>query len=821
MPSGTAGGRPAGGGRRLELRGDELRRTLDPSSLPFATTAELKPLVGTIGQPRALDAIEFGLGMTTHGFNIFLAGAPGSGRRTTALDYLRSAAATLPVPDDWVYVHDFAVPDRPRAIRLPPGGGARFAADIEELVATARREIPRAFESDDYDRRRRETLVEANNRREALEAELVQFAAERDFALQVGPTGIASIPLVDGKPITREEYAQLDDARREKIAQAGAEIEERTASYARRLHQSAKEAAQRVQELEREVALYATGPLFHELEERYADLPDVLAHLDGVKREMLLHLNDFRGESEPSPAAAAMLGGQRPSFERFGVNVLVDNSGDGGAPVVTEGNPNYHNLLGRIQYRATLGAMVTDFHEIKPGAIHRASGGFLVLDVLDVLRHPFAWEGLKRTLRSSEARIENLAEEFAGVPSATLRPEPIPVSMKVVLIGTPAVYRQLRELDDDFGELFKVKAEFSPELDWNRRHQRNYAAFVSRLVRENDLLHFDRGAVARLIEHGGRLRESKQRLSARMMDISDVVAEASYWAQRHGRTLVGADDVEHAIAKRDYRSNLLEERVHELIDNGTLVIETRGRRVGQLNGLAVLDIGDYAFGRPTRVSARVSIGRGSIASIEREIELSGPIHSKGFLILSGYLAATYAQEAPLALSASLTFEQSYDEIDGDSASAAELVALLSALAEAPLEQGIAMTGSVDQHGHIQAIGGVNHKIEGFFATCKARGLTGNQGVIIPTSNVRNLMLGREIVDAVAQGRFHVWAIRTIDEALALLSGEQPGRRRRDGSYTPGSVHARVQARLATYLEHLRAELGKEEEEEKESTTATA
>ncbi|MGZ8688379.1 MAG: Lon protease family protein, partial [Gaiellaceae bacterium] len=579
---------------------------------------------------------------------------------------------------------------------------------------------------------------------------------------------------------------------------------------ARTLHQSAKAAAEKVQQLEREVALFATGPLFRDLEERYAALPEVLAYLDAVKREMIARLDDFRGEAEQQPAMLVAFGAPRQSFDRFGVNVFVDNSSNGGAPVVVERNPTYYNLLGRIQYRATLGAMITDFHEIKPGAVHRASGGFLVLDILDVLRHPFAWEGLKRTLRSSEARIENLAEEFAGMPSATLRPEAIPVAVKVVLIGSPTVYRLLQDLDEDFRELFKVKAEFSPELDWNRKHHLNYAAFVSRWVRENDLLHFDRAAVARLIEHGARLRESKHRLSARMMDISDVVSEASFWAHRHGRTLVGADDVEHAIQKREYRSNLLEERIRELIDDGTLVIDTRGKRVGQLNGLAILDLGDHAFGRPTRVSARVAIGRGSIASIEREIELSGPIHSKGFLILSGYLAATYAQDAPLALSASVTFEQSYDEIEGDSASAAELVALLSALAELPLDQGIAMTGSVDQHGQVQAVGGVNRKIEGFYATCKAHGLTGSQGVVVPASNVPNLMLETEVVEAVRQGRFHIWAVRTIDEALGLLTGTRPGRRHKDGSFTPDTVHGRVQARLAAYGERMRAERTDEE-----------
>ena len=799
----NASSRRPGGRRRLELRPDELRRRLDPSQLPFETTAEVEPLVGTVGQPRALDAIEFGLGVETHGFNLFVAGAPGTGRRTTALDYIRSRAAALPVPDDWVYVHNFAAVDRARALRLPAGRGASFAADMDEFVATAHREIPRAFESEDYDRRRREAVAEASGRQEELQEELTAYAAERGFALQIGLTGIASIPLIKGKPITREEYARLDDAERARIAAAGAEIEERTAGYARKLHQAAKDAAQKVQELEKEVALFAMGPLLREFEERYADLPEVTGHLDAVKQEMIDHLDDFRGEPETAPMLAAF--GQRPTFDRFAVNVLVDNSTNGGAPVIVEGNPTYYNLLGRVQYRATLGAMITDFREIRPGALHRAGGGFLVLDVLDVIRHPFAWDGLKRALRSGEVRIENLAEEFAGMPSATLRPEPIPVSVKVVLIGSLSVYRILQEFDDEFRELFKVKAEFSPELDWTRRHQLNYAAFVSRWVRENDLLHFDRSAVAALIEYGARLRENRDKLSARLMDISDVVSEASFWARRRGRTVAQADDVERAIRKREYRSDLLEERIQELIAEGTLVIGTRGTRVGELNGLAVVSLGDHAFGRPTRVSARVAIGRGSIASVEREIELSGPIHSKGFLILTGYLAATYAQDVPLALSASLTFEQSYDEIEGDSASAAELVALLSALAELPLDQGIAMTGAVDQHGRVLAVGGVNHKIEGFYATCKAQGLTGSQGVVVPAANVRNLMLEPDVVQAVRKGQFHVWAVRTVDEALTLLSGTRAGRRRKDGSFAPGTVHGRVEARLVAYAERMRRE----------------
>jgi lon-related putative ATP-dependent protease len=517
---------------------------------------------------------------------------------------------------------------------------------------------------------------------------------------------------------------------------------------------------------------------------------------------LLAHLGDFRdgGETE-LPFVVAM----RPrDHTRFRVNVFVDRGGTQGAPVVVERNPTYYNLLGRIEYRTMFGAMVTDFREIRPGALHRTNGGFLVVEALDVLRHPFAWEALKRALLASETQIENLGEEFSAVPSASLRPEPIPLRVKVILLGSPTLYQLLYQLDEDFRELFKVKVDFAPELDWTARNERHYAAFVSRLVREHGLRHFDRGAVARVVEYGARLRESQHKLSTRLLEVSDIVSEASFWAERLGHPLVEAADAELAVRKKEYRSNLLEERIQELIRERTIVISTDGWAVGQLNGISILDLGDYAFGRPCRVSARVALGRGRLQSIEREIELSGPIHSKGFMILSGYLASTYAQQWPLALSASLTFEQSYDEIEGDSASSTELYALLSALSDLPLDQGIAVTGSVDQNGNVQAVGGVNRKIEGFYATCKAKALTGRQGVVIPVANVHNLMLDEEVVAAVREGRFHVWAIRTIDEGIELLTGRPAGRRRANGSYPTGSVHALVAARLAGYARQLHA-----------------
>lgn len=786
---------------RCELRPEKLRRTLDPGRLRFASTADVEPLVGTIGQPRALDALEYGLAVQTRGFNLFVSGPPGSGRLATVLDYLGALARTKPAPSDWIYVYDFDDPDRPNAIGMPAGRGAEFARAMDEFVEAARREIPRAFDSEEYDRRQREIVAEIARQRQSEEDELTRFAAERMIALKTTLVGVASVPLVDGKPITREHFEQLPEEQRAAITETSAEVEERAASYIHQVHQLQKEATRRVQDLEREVARFATEPLFRELEERYGDLPEVLAYLEDVRAAVLRDVSDFRESDE---SASALMRAFRPAdFAQYRVNVLVDHKAAEGAPIVVERNPTYYNLLGRIEYRASFGAMTTDFHEIKAGSLHRANSGFLVLDALDVLRHPFAWEALKRSLRSGEIRLEGLGEEFSTVPLATLRPEPISLDVKVVLLGSPALYHLLFQLDEDFRELFKVKADFSPELDWSAEHHRNYAAFVSRWVRENDLRHFDRGAVARLIEHGARLRENQRKLSARLIEISDLVSEASFWAEKEGHRLVEAADVDLAIRKREFRSNLLEERVRELIEDGTIVIATDGERVGQVNGIAILDLGDYAFARPSRVSARVSLGRGGIESIEREIELSGPVHSKGFMILSGYLAGTYAQDCPLAVSATLTFEQSYDEIEGDSASSTELYALLSALSDLPLAQGVAVTGSVDQHGNVQAVGGVTRKIEGFYATCKARGLTGQQGVVIPAANVGSLMLDQEVVDAVRDGMFHVWAVKTIDEGIELLTGRRAGRRRADGTYPPDSVHGLVAARLEAYAERLR------------------
>jgi predicted ATP-dependent protease len=790
---------------QLAVQLEDLRRRLDPATLPFQTTAEVAPVKTTIGQPRAAEAIAFALEVGARGFHLYAAGSPGTGRESTVLGAVRSFAATRPTPPDWVYVHNFAEPDRPRAFQLPADQGRRLAKAMTLFVEAAQQEIPRAFESEDYARRREQSLAEVGTRRAKLIADLRAFAQERDFGLEMKPTGIASIPLLNGQPMPPQAFEQLPPETKAELEQRGAQVQAEVGAFVRQMRQIEKEAQERVTALDREVALVAAGPLIAELCEEYRDQPDVLTFIGQIETDLPEHLHDFWPAAEAGQADGAAAGREfqrQERLARYEVNVLIDNSGVTGAPVVVERNPTYYNLIGRLDYRAVMGTMVTDFRLIKPGALHRANGGFLVLHALDVMLNPFAWDGLKRALASGEVRIENPGEQGAPLPTARPRPGPIPLDLKVILIGPAGLYQTLHQVDVDFPELFGVKAEFAPDMDWSEENLASYSAFLSRLVHDRGLLHFDRAAVARVVEHGARLRDHQRKLTAQFLDVAKLAVEASHWAGKAGHDVVLAEDVDEAIVQQERRRNLAEERTREVIVDGTVMIDTEGARVAQVNGLSVLDVGDYSFGRPSRVTARVSVGRGTVQSIEREIELSGPIHSKGFLILTGYLQAQYAQDWPLSLGATITFEQSYGGIDGDSASTTELYALLSALSGLPLNQGIAVTGAVNQHGEVQAVGGVTRKIEGFYDVCRERGLTGGQGVIVPTANVKNLMLKDEIVEAVRAGRFHVWATSHIDEGIELLMERVAGERAADGTFPEGTVHRLVQDRLREYAEHV-------------------
>src|SRR5262245_32799392 len=794
---------------RLAVKPEDLRRRLDPATLPFQTTAEVSAVETTIGQPRAAEAIAFALEVGARGFHLYVAGSPGTGRESTALTAVRSFAATRPTPPDWVYVHNFTEPDRPRSFSMPAGKGLLLAKAMTSFLEAAQRDIPRAFESEDYARRREQLQTAVGARRAKLIADVQGLARERGFALEMTPAGIASIPLQNGQPMQPQDFEQLPPETKAEIEERSKHVQAEIGASLREMRQIEKEVQERATALDREVALYAVRPLLAELREDYDELPDVLAFVDQIEADLPEHLQDFLATPEtasagqPDAASAARDMQRQERLSRYGINVLIDNSGTDGAPVVVERNPTYYNLVGRQDYRSVMGTVVTDFRQIKPGALHRANGGFLILHALDVMPSPFAWDGLKRALVAGEVRIENPGEQVAPLPTARPQPEPIPLHVKVILIGPTALYQTLHYVDVDFPELFGVKADFASDIDWNEENLASYSAFLSRMVHDRGLRHFDRSAVARVAEHGARLRDHQRKLTARFLDVARLAAEASHWAGKAGHEVVLAEDVDAAIAKQERRRNLAEEQTREMILDGTVLIDTEGARVAQVNGLSVLDVGDYQFGRPSRVTARVSAGRGTVQSIEREIELSGPIHSKGFLILTGYMQAHYAQDWPLSLAATITFEQSYGGIDGDSASTTELYALLSALSGLPLNQGIAVTGAVNQHGEVQAVGGVTRKIEAFYDVCRERGLTGRQGVIVPTANVKNLMLKEDIVEAVRAGRFHVWAVSHIDEGIELLMDCVAGERAADGRFPEGTVHRLVQDRLREYAEQVR------------------
>ena len=785
---------------------EELYRRCDPDRLGFETTAEVAPIDGTVGQDRALHSLEFGLEIDADGYNLFVAGPPGVGRNSTLRAIVRRVAAARPHPPSWCYVFDFKNTRQPSVMSLPEERGHTLALHMDVFVEAARREIPRNFESDAYTQRREELGRELQQQREGAFSEAEREARERGFTINVTPMGVATVPSKeDGQPMTREEFTALPEEKRNELQARGEALQpliSQALSQARRLE---KEAQAALEQLDKTVALNAITPLLNDLRQEYLDVPKAIEYLDQVQDDVVQNLAIFRPSEQESAPPAFMRPPIEEFFARYKVNVIVSHAEDEqGAPVIIEHNPTYYNLFGRVDYRSQLGAVSTDHTMIKAGAIHRANGGYLVLQALDVLTTPLVWETMKRTIRCKEARIENLGEQYSAIPVATLNPQPIPLDVKVVLVGSPLVYYALHQADEDVRKLFRVKADFSVDMERSDECLQLYAGFISSRVREEGLRPFHKTAVARIVEHGSRLVEHQRKLSTRFIDIGDLLTESDFWASKAGSGAVTAEHVEQAIEEKIYRSNLIEERMQAMIDEGTILIDAADAVVGQVNGISVLSLGDYSFGRPVRITARVSPGRGQVVSIEREIRLSGRLHNKGFAILSGYLYGKYAKRQPLALAATIGFEQTYDEIEGDSASAAELYALLSAIGELPIKQGIAVTGSVNQQGEMQAIGGVNEKIEGFYAVCKAKGLTGEQGVVIPRSNVKHLMLRKEVVGAVREGRFHVWAVDQVEQGIEVLMGLPAGEADSRGRYSAGTINRIVTDRLAQMARRLEA-----------------
>lgn len=783
---------------------EKLYQRCDIAGFRFKSTVELEDLSEFVGQDRALEAIRFGVGIRGQGFNLFLLGPSGSGKYAIVHDFLVKRAAQDPASDDWCYVNNFAGPETPRVLRLPPGRGVLLRDDVRRLLDNLKSAIPSAFETENYRARKHVIDEEVKEKQEKAFVELQDEANRKNIAVIRTPTGFVLAPVRNNEALAPEEFDKLPESEHEKIQTSIAELQEKLHSALHLMPKYEQEGREKLRELNSEVAVFAVGHLIEELRKKYVDLPQVVNFLNEAQKDMIENVNEFL--TPPENPLAAMMGVPLPftpkdsaHFRRYQVNILVDHSGNHGAPVVYEDHPTYQNLIGQVEYMAHFGAVSTDFNLIRPGALHQANGGYLILDAYKLLLQPYAWEALKRSLRSSQIRIESLGQMLSLVSTVSLEPEPIPLSIKVVLVGERLLYYLLCSLDSEFNELFKVAADFEEHLDRSSNTDLLYAQMIGTIARREKLLPFDRGAVGRIIEHSARLAGDSQKVLMHRRTLADLLREADYWAREAVQITVRAEDVQRAIDAQIHRADRMRQRFLEEVLRGTLLIDTQGEKVGQVNGLSVVELANFRFGHAARITARVRMGKGEVIDIEREVELSGPIHSKGVLILSGFLGARYAVNHPLSLSASLVFEQSYGAVEGDSASSAELYALLSALAELPIKQTLAVTGSVNQHGQIQAIGGVNEKIEGFFDLCKARTLDG-QGVIIPVSNVRHLMLRQEVVEAVRAGTFKIYAVETIDQGIEILTGFPAGERDASGKFPEGSVNDRVEARLIDLAE---------------------
>ncbi len=782
---------------------EALRNTCDAKQFDCDTTAELTPYAGIIGQERAVKVLGFGLEMKGEGFNIFVSGNPGTGRMTAVQDFLIKASSTEPVPSDWCYVNNFKNQYEPKVFALPPGTGAVLKGEMATFITEAKRVLPEAFESEDYSNKRDATVRDTETERKRLFEDLNIKAQKEGFIIQSSPMGLLVIPLADGKPLSEQEFLGLPAEQRDAIQKKREQVTEELRGAMRKLRTLDSKINDDLRQLNKDVALFTMGHLVNHLEETFANFPDVVAHINAVQDDIVENIMQFIAGYKPQPGMPQMPWMEEELYRKYEVNVIVDNAETDGAPVIVELNPTYQNVFGKLEKEAQFGMLTTDFTMIVGGAIHRANGGYLVLPVDDMLRNGISWEALKMALKQGQATIEEPAERFGYISTRGIKPQPIPLSIKIVLIGTPSHYQALVAGDPDFAELFKVRADFDATMPRDAKNMHDYAVFACNFCKKEGLSHLEAGALCRLIEYSSRLSQQKNKLSTHFALIADIIREADFYARKADSTFITAGHISTAIEQKIYRSSLIEEKIQEMFDNGQILLDTSGFEVGQVNGLSVLSLGDYAFGRPSRVTVSTGIGKDGVMDIEREARMGGPTHTKGVMILGGYLLEKYAQDKPLGLSARLVFEQSYSGVDGDSASSTELYALLSSLSGTPIRQYIAVTGSVNQKGEVQPIGGVNEKIEGYFAVCKAKGLTGEQGVMIPASNVQNLMLKDEVVDAIGAGSFHIWPVATIDEGIEVLTGVPAGVPGPDGSYPEGSIHHLVDKRLGEMAQSLK------------------
>jgi len=803
------------------LAPDALRQRFDPSDFGFETTDDLPAETEVVGQDRAVDALDFGMNIDAEGYNVFAMGPTGTGRRELVEHLLEAQAAEEETPPDLCYVNNFDDEREPRALHLPAGRGCELKEDVDDLIEDLQTALPGTFESEEYQSRREMIQEEVREDQETALEDLQERAREENIALIRTPQGFVFTPIRDGEVVPPEEVESMPDEKREKVQNKIQGYQEELQEILRKVPEHQREARRRIEDLNEEMATLVVDDLIDELREKYADLDGVQDFLDSVRSDLLENVDFFvqaaqQGQNPQQQGPQQMMqqqgqqggGQQAPApdgafWRRYRVNLIVDNKDTEGAPVVHEDNPNYQNLVGQVEQIAQMGALVTDFNLIRKGALHEANGGYLILEARQLLTQPYAWEGLKRALRNEEIQIESPGQALGLIRTLTLEPEAVPLDVKIVVVGERLVYYLLDALDPDMDRLFKVMADFDDQIDRDEEHEAAYADLIANTVDTKDLQPFDRSAVARVLEHSLRMVSDTEKLSAEVDEIRDLVVEADHWAQEDGADTVTDDHVQRAIDAQIHRADRLRDRVQESIEREKVYIDTEGDTVGQINGLSYLQAPGFSFGKPNRITARVRLGKGEIVDIEREAALGGPIHSKGVLILSGFLEGRFAQQYPLSLSARLVFEQSYGGIDGDSASSAELYALLSALAEVPLKQNLAVTGSVNQRGVVQPIGGVNEKIEGFFDVCEERGLTGEQGVLIPSTNTDNLMLRPDVVEAVDAGDFHIYPVETVDQGIELLTGVEAGTRGEQGAFPDDTINGRVEARLREFADRRR------------------
>jgi len=785
-----------------ELTPDKLYRRCDPTKLGFEHTDQLAPLDAIIGQERAVKALELGLGIRDHRYNIYVAGDPGTGKISTVKAFLERVSADEATPPDLCYVRNLKNPYQPLPLHLPAGQGVKLAEAMSHLIEGLKFSIPAAFESDEYRQRRQQIDEQAVANRAHIFELLEEEAAKRGFALQRTPIGINAIPVHNGKPLTEEQYNQLSEAQRQQLEKNQQEIQPLVQNTIHEVSSLEETRSQQVHQLNQDAAAFLVQPAIAKLKDHYRDQEAVFQYLEAVENDLMRNVDTFfSSEEEDKSQAGPGLGEEPDPFKKYMVNVLVDHNDTQGAPVVVLDNANHPNLFGKIEHRVLMGTLVSDFTLIRAGALHQANGGYLVLNADNLMRSPMSWEGLKVAFKCAQIALED-PSYMAGYSSAeSLKPMPVPLDVKVIIVGSHGLYRMIEAYDEEFKKFFNVKCEFSDHIPWKAKYVRQFGPFIRARCQDRCLLPFDNTGVARIVEYASQLIGSQKKLSARFSDIMIIVRESVYWAQHQDAKMVTVSHVNQAIEQRHYRGNLVEETIQQMIEEGTILVAAKGAKVGQVNGLSVYDLGDIAFGRPVRITANVFMGKDGVVDIESEADLSGKIHTKGAMIIKGWFGQTFATTQPLSLSGSLTFEQSYGPIDGDSASCAEVYALLSALSDVPIRQTIAVTGSMNQKGEVQPIGGVNEKIEGFFRVCQAKGLTKDQGVVIPAQNVADLMLHRDVVQAVEQGNFHVWPIKRVEEGLAIMTGQKVGKSSK-GKFPKDSIYAKVNERLEAFNQGL-------------------